>query len=256
MSSLGSVLALHVLVDRLVDDLPGPAVLGPRPRVASRGRPGPPRARACGGWPGVPRSAVPSSSAARTAQPGSPSWRQSLNRQVAAMSTTSSNAASTPSSAPRTSSARMPGVSTSSAPPGSSNSSRWVVVWRPRESESRTSAGRLAVLAEQRVDQRRLADARRAEDRRGRARAAGAPAARRARRRSAPRPRPSATPGAIASTATSRPSTSSARSDLLRTTTGRDLARPGDREIALDAAQVEVVVEARRRAGRRRCWRP
>ena len=34
----------------------------------------------------------------------------------------------------------MPGVSTSSAPPGSSNSSRWVVVWRPRESASRTSA--------------------------------------------------------------------------------------------------------------------
>ena len=55
------------------------------------------------------------------------------------MSTTSSKAASTPSSAPSTSSARMPGVSTSSAPPGSSNSSRWVVVWRPRESESRTS---------------------------------------------------------------------------------------------------------------------
>ena len=33
-----------------------------------------------------------------------------------------------------------PGVSTSSDPPGSSNSSRWVVVWRPRESDSRTSA--------------------------------------------------------------------------------------------------------------------
>ena len=28
----------------------------------------------------------------------------------------------------------------SSAPPGSSNSSRWVVVWRPRESSSRTAA--------------------------------------------------------------------------------------------------------------------
>ena len=79
----------------------------------------------------------------------------------------SSNAVSTPSSAPATSSERMPGVSMSSAPPGSANSSRWVVVWRPRESSSRTVGCRLALLAEQRVDERGLADARRTEHDRG-----------------------------------------------------------------------------------------
>ena len=56
------------------------------------------------------------------------------------------------------------------APPGSVSSSRVTVVWRPRPSDSRTSAGGLALLAEQRVDQRRLAGARRAEQDRGAAR--------------------------------------------------------------------------------------
>ena len=139
------------------------------------GRAGPPcarrrpaRARACGSSPAGPRRGVPSSSAARTAQPGSPSWRQSLKRHRSAISMMSSKAVSTPSSAPATSSERMPGVSMSSAPPGSANSSRWVVVWRPRESSSRTVAVAWRCLAEQRVDERRLADARRPEHDRGR----------------------------------------------------------------------------------------
>ena len=34
----------------------------------------------------------------------------------------------------------MPGVSIRQAPPGSGSSARWVVVWRPRASLSRTSA--------------------------------------------------------------------------------------------------------------------
>src|SRR5882672_4306519 len=34
MSLLGSVLSLHVLVDGLADDLPGPPIFGPRTRVA------------------------------------------------------------------------------------------------------------------------------------------------------------------------------------------------------------------------------
>ena len=118
-------------------------------------------------WPGGPARASRRRARARTAQPGSPSWRQSLKRHVAASSAMSSNAVSTPSSAPATSSERMPGVSMSRAPPGSANSSRWVVVWRPRESSSRTSPVGLALLAEERVDERRLADARRAEHDRG-----------------------------------------------------------------------------------------
>ena len=63
--------------------------------------------------------AAPSARAPRIAQPGSPACRQSLNRHCAASSAMSSNAVSTPSSAPATSSERIPGVSMSSAPPGS-----------------------------------------------------------------------------------------------------------------------------------------
>ena len=51
----------------------------------------------------------------------------------------SANASSMPSAAPATPSDRIPGVSMRSAPPGSRTSSRWVVVWRPRESSSRTA---------------------------------------------------------------------------------------------------------------------
>ena len=51
----------------------------------------------------------------------------------------SAKALSRPSAAPATPSERMPGVSMSSAPAGSRTSSRWVVVWRPRESSSRTA---------------------------------------------------------------------------------------------------------------------
>src|SRR4029079_1043674 len=40
LSSLGSVLAVHVFVDRLMDDLPGTSVLGSCARVALAGRTG------------------------------------------------------------------------------------------------------------------------------------------------------------------------------------------------------------------------
>ena len=86
--------------------------------------------------------------------------------------------------------------------------------------------GRLAVLAEERVDERRLADAGRAED--GGRRAGSQVGAQVVEAWPVQAETATvATPGAIASTATSRPSTSSARSALLRTTTG---------VIALDAA--------------------
>ena len=113
-----------------------------RPRRERRpcARPGRARARAFAGWRVDRGSGARRRAPSRTAQPGSPSWRQSLKRHAAASSAMSSKATSTPSSAPATSSARMPGVSMRKAPPGSSNSSRWVVVWRPRESSSRTAA--------------------------------------------------------------------------------------------------------------------
>ena len=219
---------------------------GARPRPARRpcARRGRAPARACDGWPAAPRLRRPSSRAARTAQPGSPSWRQSLKRQVAASSAMSSNAASTPSSAPATSSARMPGVSMSSAPPGSSNSSRWVVVWRPRESILADRRGGLALLAEERV--RRASTCRRPTSP-GRPRSGpgrGTARGRRADRRSARRARRSARAGAIDSTSRRRPSRSIGDVRLVEDDDRPHAARPGDREVALEPAQVEVVVEA------------
>ena len=55
-SRLSSVLSLHVVAHRLVDDLPGAGGARPGRADRSRGRPAPAHARACDGWPAGPRS--------------------------------------------------------------------------------------------------------------------------------------------------------------------------------------------------------
>ena len=106
------------------------------------------------------------SSSARTAQPGSLSWPQSAKRQCAASVSTSAKLSPVPSHRPAT---RMPGVSIRNAPPGSVSSSRVTVVWRPRGVVGAHVVGLLALGAEQRVDERRLAGAGGAEQDGGRA---------------------------------------------------------------------------------------
>ena len=86
---------------------------------------------------------------------------------LAASASTSAKLSPVPSHRPAT---RMPGVSISSAPPGSVSSSRVTVVWRPRPSLARTAPVSWRSLAQQRVDERRLAGAGRAEQDRRRAR--------------------------------------------------------------------------------------
>ncbi len=155
----------------------------------------------------------------------------------------SSNAVSTPSSAPATSSERMPGRVDEQRAAGQREQ---LAVGRRVAAAGVVVAdlgGGLALLAEERVDERGLADARRAEDDRRRpgprygARSRDVVAgqrrqhddrARRARR---------------LVTATSRPSRSRARSALLSTIDRGHAARPGDGQVALEAAQVEVAVE-------------
>jgi hypothetical protein len=100
----------------------------------------------------------------------------------------------------------------------------------------------LAVLPEQRVEDRRLADTRRAKDRHGRASRKVRtervePVARRCRHghdRHAGRNRGHGQKGAIEIVG---------HVALVQDDDRRDAARPGDREIPLDAAQIEVVVE-------------
>ena len=175
---------------------------------------------ASGSSPSARRASVPSASAAWTAQPGSRSWAQSENLQCANSSVTSSNASSMPSSATQSCTSRMPGVSITSA------AARQLDQLPARR---RVPAGavvadllrREQLLARERVDERRLADARRAEQHGREARAeqvghlvetlAGdardrdAPA----RRRRSSRPRPRRPPGA------------GWRSDFVSTITGR-----------------------------------
>ena len=81
-------------------------------------------------------------------------------------------------------------------------------------------AGALALVAQERVDERRLADARRAEDDRGAAGGQVVVAERRRRRRRSARNVRTSTPGATASAATRSPSGSAATSALLSTMTG------------------------------------
>ena len=132
----------------------------------------------------------------------------------------SANVGSRPSDSPATPSDRMPGVSMSSAPPGRRTSSRWVVVWRPRESSSRTAAVRCRSLPTSALTSVDLPTPDEPST------TAVRPGARCASR-SASTPAPvsadtarTSTPGAIASAATRSPSASSATSALLSTMTG------------------------------------
>ena len=76
--------------------------------------------------------------ARRTAQPGSLSWRQSLNRQPAARSSTSAKVAATASRSAHSPTARSPGESMSTPPPGTRCASRSWWWWRPLASPART----------------------------------------------------------------------------------------------------------------------
>ena len=150
-----------------------------------------------------------------------------------------------PSAAPATPSERIPGVSMSSAPPGSRTSSRWVVVWRPAGVVLADRAGALPLGAQQGVDERGLADARRAEHDRGAARREVVGGERR---------------DAVAGERGHRADIDARRDGLggdplalgVRGDVGlveQDdrgrAAAPGHREVALEAAEVEVAVEAR-----------
>ena len=216
---LVSVLALHVFVDGLVDDLPGAPMLGPGPRVALARRP-------CqlalelpvAGEPVLVEPAVGERRADRAAglalvaAVAEAARRRDVGDVVEGGLDALVGAEDLERPDPgRVDEQRSAGQLEQLA------MGRRVAAARVRSADL---GRRLAVLAEQRVDERRLADAGRAEDRRRRAGPqVGAqvvePGAgpRRDRRRSR-------RPGAMASTATSRPSTSSARSALLRTTTG------------------------------------
>ena len=218
-SSVSPVLRVHVGVHGLVDGLPAPALLRRGERVdpplgvwsfalellpaVEPGRVERRRPR----WPRARRS--------RARRRGR-SRRSDRSRRGRRCRRTRSRC---PRRLPATSSSRMPGVSRTSPPPGSWRSWRRVVVWRPRASSSRISR-RLALLAGERVDERRLADARRPDEGGGRAGPRGAIGARRCRRPSGAESTTIGTPGRDASTATRRLSRSSARSAFERTTTG------------------------------------
>ena len=104
---------------------------------------------------------VPSSTAASTAQPGSRVWVQSLNRQRRR----APRRRRTPRRAPpsHSCSSRSPGVSITTPPPGSTISSRCVVVCRPSSSSTRVSFVGHQLVADEPVHERGLADAARAE---------------------------------------------------------------------------------------------
>ena len=136
----------------------------------------------------------------------------------------------------------MPGVSTRRAPPGSSNSSRWVVVCRPRESETRTSAVRWRASPSRaltRVDLPTPDDPRMA---------AVEPGRRWASSSSSPAPVQAET-GSAGDAGRDRVDRDQPAVDvvgevrLVQDHDRGDPARPGHREVALDPAQVEVVVE-------------
>ena len=118
---------------------------------------------------------------------------------------------------------------------------RRVAATRVRRTNRR---GRLAILAQQRVDERRLPDARRTEDGRGRARVGDIRAAARDPRPSTPRPATSAR-RARRLDRDEPPVDVVGEVGLVEDDDRRDAARPGDRQVALDAPEVEVVVEAR-----------
>ena len=148
-------------------------------------------------------------------------------------------------------SSRSPGVSITSPPPGRRSSSRCVVVWRPVPSVG-DSRRPHQILAGEPVEERRLAHARGAEENRR-----PAPARRERRRASSPSPvrldtGSTGTPMATLSVSRSRLSRSAQRSVFVSTTTGSRAALPGGREVALQPAEAEVVVEpVSRKRGRR-----
>ena len=120
---------------------PSPSASAPRPgaacRAGARGARAP-AAASCSS-PSARTASVPSSIAACTAHPGSVRWAQSEKRHWAASSSTSENVSAIPSDDSQSCSSRIPGVSSTSPPSGSSTSWRWVVVWRPSPSSSRIS---------------------------------------------------------------------------------------------------------------------
>jgi len=106
-----------------------PITVHRRARPGGRGHPAPPP----GGAPRgsafcqlATRSAgrAPLTTAASTAQPGCRSWVQSLNRQPAAVVSTSRKAAARPAPSSQRASSRIPGVSRRRPPPGSGTSCR------------------------------------------------------------------------------------------------------------------------------------
>ena len=155
----------------------------------------------------------------------------------------SANAASTAPAPPSQScSSRRPGVSITTPPPGSTISSRCVVVCRPSSSSTRVAFDRHQLAAGEAVDERRLADAARPDQHRGRAgRDAGAQRVaavagdaprRRARGRRPPPPRrPRRAPRVVDAVGL--------RQHDLR----RRAALPDRDEIALDAARLEIRAE-------------
>ena len=110
-------------------------------------------------------SSRPASTASRTAQPGSPPCAQSREAAVRRQRRDVVEGAATADSSPHGCSSRMPGVSISSAPPGSSTSCRAVVVCRPLPSSSLIAPTRSDSAPSQAVHQRRLANAGRAKQR-------------------------------------------------------------------------------------------
>ena len=138
----------------------------------------------------------------------------------------------------------QPGVSMSTPPPGSSMSCRAVVVCRPRSS-LRNPPTACASRPSSAIRQRRLADARRADEPDGLARADVARAARRRLRptlRSRARRARRSRRDSIASSSGAR---SASRSTLLSTIDGLGAAAPDGRHETLEPALVEVAVDGR-----------
>ena len=160
------VLQLHVLADRLADDLPLAPILGAGERVdaalevaASRSSFRQPSSRAASSV-AVARSRPRPRSRARRC------GAQSLNRQAAASVSMSANDRSRPASASHDASSRMPGVSRTTRRPAEVQLAAGRRVAAPRV----VLADRLfAACAPHRrgLSERRLADARRADERHG-----------------------------------------------------------------------------------------
>ena len=120
------------------------------------------RAGACSSCPSAPGTACRRSAPAGSRSPARRSCAQSENLHSAASSLISENVVSRISSSAQSCSSRIPGVSRRTAPEGSGTSSRCDVVCRPRP-PALVCGGGEHVPAGEAVHERRLADARRAE---------------------------------------------------------------------------------------------